>query len=109
MKFQTHNDAEIDIFNTSWHYATIQATRADLTKAFGQPMLGGDKVQYEWNLKFEDGTICTIYDWKEPEFSDTAVIAWHIGNEDGTSTGRVTSLVHNAFREAHGLSARSAA
>jgi translation initiation factor IF-1 len=30
-------------------------------------ILPGDKVTIEWGIRFEDGTIATIYDWKRYE------------------------------------------
>ena len=56
----------------------IDATYGQLVDLFGPPDAGGDKTQAEWCLEFEDGTISTIYDWKElspPEL----VTDWHVG------------------------------
>jgi hypothetical protein len=54
-----------------------------------------EKVQIEWILKFEDGTIATIYDWKKGgkiPYSDE-VVEWNIG---GHSSEAVT-LVRQAL------------
>ena len=52
---------------TSFHGATFSASLADLQVILGAPNSGGDqhdKVQNEWELELEDGTIFSVYDWK---------------------------------------------
>jgi hypothetical protein len=56
----------------------ITATYSQLVELFGTPDAGGDKTQAEWCLKFEDGTVATIYDWKE-SVAPELVTDWHIG------------------------------
>lgn len=109
MNFQTHNDADLSIDNTSWTFSTIQATKAQLTATFGQPIEQGDRVQYLWIIKFADGTLATVYDWKMPEIGDSDPINWNIGALASDASGRAVSAVHNAFRDAYGLTARSKA
>lgn len=105
MKFQTHNDADIDVIGTSLT-GSIQATRKDLEWVFG--IAGGnggeDKLTTLWKIKFEDGTVVTIYDWRCPQPGLNQSYNWHIGsiNRHGVQ------LVHNAFREALGFAARAA-
>lgn len=72
----------------------IRATYAELVERFGQPEGGGDKTTVEWMLKFEDGTVATIYDWKEYE-TPTYEYDWHIG---GKSKAAV-SAVKSTFRQ----------
>ena len=66
----------------------IYVTYEELVKVFGKEHSKGDgyKVQAEWVLKFEDGTIATIYDYKEGKNycgnhgkSKQHVTDWHIG------------------------------
>ena len=63
----------------------INITYKQLASVFGEPTseLGdnGDKVRMEWCLKFEDGTIATIYDWKEYRPIEE-VTDWHIGGHN---------------------------
>lgn len=68
----------------------INATYADLVECFGEPEGGGDKTTVEWMLKFEDGTVATIYDWKVDE-TPTYMYNWHIGGKNKTAVTRVTS------------------
>jgi len=53
---------------TSFHGATITATLAELKISLGEPSNTGDsndKVQNEWDLELEDGTVFSVYDWEE--------------------------------------------
>jgi hypothetical protein len=68
---------------TSFHGATFSATLADLQIILGAPDCTGDsndKVQNEWELELEDGTVFSVYDWKEyRRYTDKETIEWHIG------------------------------
>jgi hypothetical protein len=68
----------------------INATYADLVECFGQPEGGGDKTTVECMLKFADGTVATIYDWKVDE-TPTYMYNWHIGGKNKNAVARVTS------------------
>ena len=75
---------------TSFHGNTISATLADLMNVLGAPHGIGeqnDKVQNEWELELEDGTVFSVYDWKEyRRYSDTETIEWHIGGRSQKDT-----------------------
>lgn len=75
---------------TSFHGATFNATLADLQVILGAPNSGGDhhdKVQNEWELELEDGTIFSVYDWKEyRRYTDKETIEWHIGGMNQKDT-----------------------
>jgi hypothetical protein len=75
---------------TSFHGATFSATLADLQVILGAPNSGGDhhdKVQNEWELELEDGTVFSVYDWKEyRRYTDKETIEWHIGGMDQKDT-----------------------
>ena len=75
---------------TSFHGATIRATLADLQIILGAPNNGGDhhdKVQNEWELELEDGTVFSVYDWKEyRRYTDKETIEWHIGGMNQKDT-----------------------
>jgi len=75
---------------TSFHGATFSATLADLQVILGAPNGGGDhhdKVQNEWEMELEDGTVFSVYDWKEyRRYTDKETIEWHIGGMDQKDT-----------------------
>lgn len=75
---------------TSFHGATFSATLADLQVILGAPDNGGDhhdKVQNEWELELEDGTVFSVYDWKEyRRYTDKETIEWHIGGMNQRDT-----------------------
>ena len=71
-------------------------TYAELVEIFGAPDYGphatGDKVTCEWDLKFEDDTVATIYDWK---MNDTPMgkYEWHIGGYSQAAVDRVIDSI----------------
>ena len=75
---------------TSFHGATFSATLADLQIILGAPNHTSDphdKVQNEWELELEDGTIFTVYDWKEyRRYTDKETIEWHVGGRSQKDT-----------------------
>jgi hypothetical protein len=95
MNFQTHNDIEICADNCSL-MGTMQAQRRHLEAVFGPPLpIWSDRVTTEWVIRFEDGKIATIYDWKRqiPPGAQE-VYNWRIGGRDILTVTRV----HEAFR-----------
>ncbi len=86
MKFKTHNDKIIETNSTSL-VGVIKVPYYELIKMFGEPMGGdGDKTDAEWEIEFEDGTIATIYNWKDGKnyngdsgIPTEKITNWHIG------------------------------
>jgi hypothetical protein len=69
---------------TSYHMMNIVTTVNKLIDAIGKPQIedndGNDKVNVEWICELSDGTVFTIYDWKEYrplEYDEE--IEFHIG------------------------------
>jgi len=98
MKFT--NDANIN--GTSLKGYVI-ANYDELFDAFGQPDDGpddrdADKVTCCWRLQFEDGTIATIYDWKESA-TPYHRYDWHIGGK----SAQAVELVQNALENSRKL------
>ena len=69
---------------TSYHMMNIVTTINKLSDAIGKPQIedndGSDKVNVEWICELSDGTVFTIYDWKEYrplEYDEE--IEFHIG------------------------------
>jgi len=89
MKFKTHNENFIDINGTSL-VGEIKANYGDLKAIFGAPTDGdGYKVDAEWEVEFENGTVATIYNWKNGKnyngasgTAKTKITDWHIGGND---------------------------
>ena len=79
----------------------IRAYYHQLVEVFGEPDLtNGDKVTAEWCLDFEDGTVATIYDWKEYE-TPMGLHRWHIGGTSQEAVDRVTdTFTEGAFTNA---------
>lgn len=66
----------------------VYTTYEELVKTFGEPITYGEfdsdgKVSVEWVIAFEDGTIATVYDWKQYELgTPKGGYDWHIGGKD---------------------------
>lgn len=88
---------------TSFYGSTITATVADLMNVLGAPDCTGDsqdKVQNEWELELEDGTVFSVYDWKEyRRYTDTEEIEWHIGGMSEIATYRAQCYLEEALAE----------
>jgi hypothetical protein len=87
---------------TSFHDHTFSATVGDLRKALGEPYCeqndGEDKVNFEWIMETEDGTVFTVYDWKEyRQLDENEDIEWHIGGRSGLTTGKALSEITKAL------------
>lgn len=105
--FQTHNDIKISINGTCLQgYITCPFEK--LVETFGNPMTGDfDKTDAEWNITFDDGTIATIYNWKNgknycgDEGQEIAEITdWNIGGNSKNACAEVYSAV---FQQPYGI------
>ena len=94
MKFTT--DANINGTSLKGY---LVASYDELVKAFGQPVFGGDKVNVVWELQYEDGTVATIYDWKEPAVP-MGRYAWHIGGKSQAAVDLVNDTFTSVFNAA---------
>ena len=70
----------------------VEAYYHQLVEVFGEPEGGGDKTTVEWCLTFEDGTVATIYDWKEYE-TPMGLYRWHIGGRNYNAVHAVISTL----------------
>ena len=87
---------------TSFHDHTFTATVDDLRNVLGQPQFesndGEDKNNFDWIMETEDGTVFTVYDWKEyRQLAEDEVIEWHIGGRSGLTTGKALSEITKAL------------
>lgn len=80
--------------NMTGFLGEVNTTYARLVELFGQPLSGsGDgKVNSEWIIKFANGEVATIYDWKMPE-TPTDDYDWHIGGHKRWVVAQVAALV----------------
>jgi hypothetical protein len=92
------NTIEAHTYGT--HLIGYIETRYDtLVQVFGEPTMSGgvdDKSHTQWNLEFEDGTVATIYDWKEPELP-LELYNWHVGGRGQEALSHVLDTVHEAL------------
>ena len=76
----------------------IHTTKAELTKTFGEPTSfgEGDKVTIEWGIRFSDGTVATVYDWKrERSPLDNEEMNFNIGGFDSRAVELVEKSLSN--------------
>lgn len=56
-------------------------TYANLVALLGEPHTrNGDKTTVEWAFRCQNGTVFTVYDWKET-ITPTGSYSWHIGGQ----------------------------
>ena len=96
--YVTHNESEDIIEETvgTWRVGLVGATYADLVMAFGEPMESDDiSTNFEWCIKFDDGTVATVYDYNmlTPSF---VAMDWHVGGRDGHAAALVASAILRA-------------
>lgn len=74
---------EANIDGTSFQ-GSVQISYDKLVQAFGEPENVGehsDKVRFEWDLTFADGTVAAIYDWKQYGTPAGFIEEWNIGGK----------------------------
>jgi len=88
MKFKTQPD--FTLINGTSMQGAMQISYFSLVDLFGEPLAGdGYKTDAEWVIQFEDGTVATIYNWKngfnymgvEDGLPVHAIQEWHIGGK----------------------------
>ena len=102
MKYQTHNETSVDT-NMSHLQGYIKADYNELVEAFGLPMADGYddyKVDAQWHIAFADGTVASIYNWKNgknymgPYGLDLEDISeWHVGGFSKITLFRVAEVL----------------
>lgn len=73
----------------------FSATYQQMVEAFGEPeeIYGDEKSTVEWLLKFEDGTIATIYDYYGLLRDPLGGFLWNIGGHTEQAWKNVASTV----------------
>jgi hypothetical protein len=87
---------------TSFHDHTFTATVDDLRNVLGQPQCeqndGQDKCNFDWTMETEDGTIFTVYDWKEYRaLQEGEIVEWHIGGKSRSDTEKALTEIIEAL------------
>ncbi len=84
MKFTNISSEWNPKLSGSHYVGEVQTTSSQLKRAFGSPhiiepaALDG-KTRVEWTIEWEDGALCTIYDWKCSPIPVHLVDEWHVG------------------------------
>jgi major membrane immunogen (membrane-anchored lipoprotein) len=102
------NDKDINVNCTSLQ-GYINCTYDDLTATLGYPLEDGFddyKSDAEWTIEFDDGTVATVYNYKNgknylgDEGTDVCYIEqWHIGGRDETAVQKVQDLINGVARK----------
>ena len=90
------SDADI---NMTSYKGYIVTTYQELCEVFGPPDdgpndLDADKVTCCWRLKFADGTVASIYDWKTGS-TPFGEYDWHIGGHNIKAVNRVKTAMRS--------------
>ena len=100
MEYQTHNDVIIETSGTSL-VGEIKLDYYDILNRLGNPVKfgGGNKVSAEWEIEFYDGTVATLYNWKngrnycgEDGLELHQIDEWHVGGFNGKALDKVNEL-----------------
>ena len=99
-EFLTHNDTDVNINGTSLQ-GYIQISYDDLVLALGEPTEGdGYKTDAEWYIEFNDGTVATVYNWKNGfnysggyGSSIYDIGEWHVGGHSTSAVLLVRKLL----------------
>jgi len=87
---------------TSFHDTTFRASVAAVRQILGQPQCeqndGRDKVNFDWTMETDDGTIFTVYDWKEYRaLQEGEIVEWHVGGKSRTDTEKALTEIIEAL------------
>lgn len=102
MKFKTHNQDIIDASGTHF-LGTISISYYELLKRFGEPTDGDYyTMDASWSIRFEDGTVATIYNYKNGKNYNGPVgipveeiYNWNIGGHEPKALDYIIDLLMN--------------
>lgn len=99
MKFVTHNDVYVDV-NGTHRQGYVDADYKHLLGLLGKPNDGdGYKVDWEWNIEFEDGTVATLYNWKSgpnygyPQTTADDITTWNVGGHNSEALENIKKIL----------------
>ncbi|MBC8427839.1 MAG: hypothetical protein H8D94_00045 [Candidatus Pelagibacter sp.] len=103
--YETHNTIDIETIGTHLQgYINTDYNR--LVELFGKPseFIDGYKTDVEWAIKFEDGTISTIYNWKNGKnylgndgLNVSDMDEFNVGGFDINSLINIKDLIENGL------------
>ena len=84
----------VDATGTSYK-GTIHTKYSTLVAKFGPAGEGTSdgKTQAEWAIRFENGVVATIYDWKQYDTPVEQVTEWNIGGYDNRALTYVRKIL----------------
>jgi hypothetical protein len=99
---KTHNDKAINVSGTSLQGHLHGVSYRKLVTLFGPPHKSDEyKSDAEWDIEFDDGTICTIYNWKDGKnycgkdgLNVTHINSWHVGAKHSIDVAQVVDAVY---------------
>lgn len=100
MDFITHNDEKIDAMDTSYK-GCLDVSFSTLVDIFGPPSIADEfKVDAQWLIKFEDGLVATIYNWKngrnyrqQSGLDVEDIKDWNVGGKKEEVVDRINSIL----------------
>jgi hypothetical protein len=106
MNFETHNTTSITTTGSSV-VGNVDVTYKELKSLFGTPIKSDDgKTDASWQIKFSDGTVASIYNWKNGKAylgeigkPVEKITNWHVGGF-GTEALVLVQLTLEMMREA---------
>lgn len=101
MKYELDYDANV---NSTSYKGEIKVSYDTLVEVFGEPdpyKTDGYKTDAEWVIKFEDGSVATIYNWKDgynylgaEGLAVENITDWHIGGFDNKVVDYIKDIIH---------------
>jgi len=75
-------------------YLPEGTTYHQIVNVLGEPLDGGwdGKTKAQWTIEFHDGTVATIYDYKQESRPKEWVTEWHIGGNSRQAVDMVLDL-----------------
>ena len=96
------NNRTSDINGTSL-IGYVKATFSEIYNVLGEPEGDWDKSTAHWTVEALDGTVATIYDWKEYT-TPMGEYRWHIGGKNSKALLLVESLLEKPVLSADAVS-----
>lgn len=112
MKFYKPGEDRAIATNGTFLQATISESYEKLAAVFGEPTGKGDdyKSDAEWDLVFEDGTVATIYNYKDGKnylrkdgLPVELITRWHIGGHTVVAAQRILECIVLYKKEDQGI------